>query len=494
MRSISISNIVVTVFLALVFFAWRPVNLVAFEAPGLANSPNVVVFFIDDLGYTDLGCYGSTFYETPNVDSLAKHGVRMTSFYSANPVCSPTRAALMTGKAPQRVGVTQWLSQPSEFCLPETETTIGEAFQAAGYRTGYLGKWHLGDRPECHPTKHGFEFTAGVNRAGSPGSYFFPYKRKVTKRDTEGFHSVPDFEDGKEGDYLTDRLTDRAIAFIENSEKQDKQETSKPFFLLFGHYAVHTPIQSPPNLVEKYQAKRESTFTDTNTLVLAHLFNSGSRARQDDPAYAAMIENLDTNVGRVVDKLTELELLEDTIIVFTSDNGGLSTLGLGRSGPTSCLPLRAGKGWTYEGGIRIPTIVSWKGKLDAGETSAPGITMDIYPTLIELAGLSPQTEQCVDGKSLASFIKDVSKSDNNRFLAWTYPHHHGSNHRPSQAARQGDWKLVRHIDEQTQPEDRIELYNLADDIGESKNVADQNLEEVQNLVEQLDGWLKATKE
>ena len=345
------------------------------------DQPNIVMFFIDDLGYMDLGCYGSEFHDTPNIDSLAKRSVRFTDFYSANPVCSPTRAALMSGKAPHRVGITQWLNQPNELHLPLDEVTIGEALSTAGYKTGYIGKWHLGDKDNHQPREQGFTWMRGVNRAGAPGSYFFPYKRK-SKKKTEAsaipFWDVPDLESGKEGDYLTDGLTDHALSFI--TENKDR-----PFFLCFAHYAVHTPIQAPAALVEKYKAKAKK-LPKLDLEFLKERNDSKTRPRQDNPTYAAMMSNLDSNVGRVIEHLESLKLTKNTIIVFTSDNGGLSTTK--RIGPTCCRPLRAGKGWTYEGGIRIPTMISWPERIKPAVSDTPGITMDFYPTLARVDWLT----------------------------------------------------------------------------------------------------------
>ncbi|MEM7312785.1 MAG: sulfatase-like hydrolase/transferase [Planctomycetota bacterium] len=312
-----------------------------------AKRPNVVILLIDDLGYTDLGCYGSEFYRTPRIDALAGESFRFTDFYSANPVCSPTRAALMTGKSPQRVGITQWIAPGTGVILPHEEETIGEAFADAGYATGYIGKWHLGEAAEYRPDRQGFAWTKCVSGGGAPPTYFYPYKEQRGGRTKA--KDVPDLEDGKEGDYLTDKLTDYALEFIGDNR-------DRPFFFCFGHYAVHTPIQAPEPLVKLNQKRRAEKYGESQTPVIPEGTLGSSRGRQDNPTYSAMMDNLDVNVGRVVDRLTELGLRENTIIVFTSDNGGLSTLRKKRVGPTSVLPLRAGKGWTYEGGIRIPTF------------------------------------------------------------------------------------------------------------------------------------------
>jgi len=447
----------------------------------VVSRPNVLLLFVDDLGRHDLGCYGSEFYETPNIDRLAGSGAKFAQFYSAHPVCSPTRAALMTGKVPQRVGITQWIPQPSAVHLPHAETTLAEAFQSAGYRTGYIGKWHLGEGDDQQPLAHGFDWQRGVNRAGAPGSYFFPYRRK-SKNQPKNYWAVPDFDDGQPGDYLTDQLTDAAIEFV-------NQEDARPFFLCLAHYAVHTPIQSPQPLIRRFEQKRESVYGDSQTGTIPEKNHSGCRPRQDNPAYAAMVANLDDNVGRLLQCLEALNLLSNTVIVLTSDNGGLSTLKSGRVGPTSCLPLRAGKGWNYDGGIAIPTLVSWAGNVQPGrEISTPAITMDLYPTLLELAGLELKPEQHRDGVSLVPLLMGRnSPAAQDRFLGWHYPHNHGSGHSPSSAIRRGDYKLLVR-----KGQDRPELYHLGKDPGEKDDLSQQQPGRVAELSSLLKTWLDET--
>jgi len=440
------------------------------------KKPNIVFFLIDDLGWADLGCYGSTFHETPNLDQLAASGVRFTNSYSANPVCSPTRAALMTGKAPQRVGITQWIHQPSNIHLLAKETTLAEAFQSAGYETGYIGKWHLGEKDDQLPTGNGFNWMKCVNRVGQPASYFFPYSKK-NKRGT--YWDVPDLEDGKKGDFLTDALTDKALGFIESNK-------NKPFLLYLAYYAVHTPTQAPADLVKKYTAKKKKLYGDSKTPRISDRYNTGSRGRQDNPIYAARMENLDGNIGRVVHKLDQLKLTENTIIVFTSDNGGHCHLK--NMGVTCNLPLRSGKGWTYEGGTRIPTIFSWKGHITPGISDTPAISMDMYPTLLALTGQKLLPQQHLDGMSLQSAIKGTATAPlAKRALYWTYPHSHGSGHRPSHAIRKGNWKLIHFQSDNTN-----ELYQIDKDIGEHHNLADKNPEKVKALLNELNKWIKET--
>ncbi len=452
----------------------------AAAAGAAAAKPNVLIFLIDDLGRADLGFDGSTFHETPRLDAFAKSGVRFTDFYSAHPVCSPTRAALMTGKVPQRVGITDWIHPNTPVALPTAETTLAEAFRAHGYQTGYVGKWHLGERDADFPTQHGFEWTKGVNRAGSPGSYHFPYRRSAKQA---GLADVPDFEGGKKGDYLTDALTTASIDFLRQRDRQ------RPFFLCFGHYAVHTPIQPPAGLPEKYAEKRRKTFSDTTTPTRPAPFEATSRARQDEPNYAAMVENLDANIGRMLDALDELGLRENTIVVFTSDNGGLCTLARGKPGPTSNLPWRSGKGWNYEGGIRIPTVIAWPGRLRPRVANQPGYTADLYPTLLELSGLPAHPEQHLDGRSLAAVLRgERDEALLGRALAWYYPHTHGSGHKPSAALRRGNWKIIHQL-----PEGPSELYDLAADPGETTDLASKQSAKTEALRAELLRWIEQTK-
>ena len=448
------------------------------SSPITEMNPNVLLIVVDDLGYQDLGCYNKTcHYQTTAIDRLASSGVRFTQFYSAHPVCSPTRAAVMTGKAPQRVGITQWIPQPSNVHLPLEEKTIGEAFSSAGYRTGYIGKWHLGEKDAQQPTAHGFSWMRAVNRAGQPGSYFFPFQRSNKNKDKPNYWDVPDLSDRSKGSYLTDGLTDLAIDFLSDDDQ-------RPFFLCLSHYAVHTPIQSPPQLVKKYKQKFESKFSDP-AKTIREPRGAMSRPRLDDPEYAAMVENLDANIQRLLKTLKSSEATKNTIVVFTSDNGGLSTLPK-RVGPTSCRPFRAGKGWIYEGGIRIPTIISWQGNLEHRTVSLPAISMDLYPTLLELANLKLKPKQHVDGVSLVQSLRG-EKQQPERTMAWHYPHRHGSGHRPASAIRDGKWKLIHHWET-----NEYELFDLEKDVSEETNrIADQE-KIAARLKRKLSEWVKET--
>ncbi|MEZ5317940.1 MAG: sulfatase, partial [Vicinamibacterales bacterium] len=363
---------------------------------------NVVVILIDDLGWTDTGAYGSTFYETPAIDRLAREGARFTRFYTASPVCSPTRASLMTGKYPARVGITDWiggdqkgrlLPAPYLDALPLDEVTVGEAFEAAGYVTGYAGKWHLG--ADLHmPVDQGFAETFAVNHAGQPSTYFAPYHRA-----TPSPMDVPDLEHDQPGEYLTDRLTDAAVDFL-TRHRDDK------YFYVLSHYSVHTPLEAPEATIEKYRQKHGGP-PDVSEDAFEPEGPSFTKLHQDQPTYAAMIEATDHSVARVLEALDATGVADHTLVVFLSDNGGLSTLlRRGPNTPTSNAPLRAGKGWLYEGGIRAPLIVRWPGVVRPGlVVDGPAITTDLYPTLLDAAGLPPKPDQHVDGLSLAAALR-----------------------------------------------------------------------------------------
>lgn len=415
--------------------------LVSFQLRGSAadRAPNVILILIDDMGWTDLSCYGSKFYETPNIDRLAASGMRLTNGYSACTVCSPTRSAVMTGKYPARLHITDWIAgHDRPFAklkipdwrqyLPHEEVTIAETFKAGGYVTCHIGKWHLGNEPYW-PTTQGFDINIGGNHRGQPPSYFFPYERENIK--------LPGLSEGKSSEYLTDRLTDEAIAFVAANK-------DKPFFLYLPHYGVHTPLQAKPEKIAKYQAKANPS--------------SG----QHNATYAAMIESLDEGIGRLMEHLAALKLRDNTIVVFTTDNGGLEL-----NQVTDNDPLRAGKGSAYEGGVRVPFIVSYPATIRAGSTSdLPAMSIDLAPTLVELCGLTPKPQQPTwDGVSIAPAL--LEKGNVNReALYWHYPHYHPGGATPYGAVRAGDWRLVEFYED-----GKVELYNLKNDIGETKDLA-----------------------
>ncbi len=452
-----------------------------------AERPNVVFILVDDLGWSDLGCYGSTFHETPYIDRLASEGVRFTDAYAANPVCSPTRASIMTGKYPSRIkltnhsgiagpgGPTYKLIAPQPIgSLPLDEVTIAEALRDAGYQTAHVGKWHLqahSQKDKKHfPEAHGFQVNIAGHNAGQPGSFFYPYTHpKHTWSD------VPGLEPGQDEEYLTDRLTDEAIRFIDDNREQ-------PFFLNLWYYSVHTPIQAKPDKIAKYRAKAAKLPPLAEPGIPEH--DSWHHARQDNPVYAAMLESLDENVGRLLTALQERGLDRRTIVMFMSDNGGLST-GTSKNAPTSCLPLRAGKGWVYEGGIRSPLLVKWPATTTPGATcEQPVISTDVYPTLLTMAGLPQRPTQHLDGIDLSPVLRSSQTTLNREAIYFHYPHYHHINSMgPSGAVRSGDYKLVERFETMTN-----ELYNVRQDPGEQHDLSKTKPEVAARLRTLLHQW------
>ena len=435
----------------------------------IPNNKNVIFLLVDDLGWKDLGCYGSNFYETPNIDRLAAQSTVFTSAYTPNPVCSPTRAAILTGKYPSRIGITDWIpgSDPKDRKLrgptdldqlPLEETTIAEVLKASGYKTFFAGKWHLGDEG-YFPEDQGFDINKGGHHRGSPpGGYYSPYKN-------------PKLSDGPEGEYLTDRLVDESIKFLEANKES-------PFFLYLSFYNVHTPIQANKKHIAKFEAKRQA-LKDSLPIKLPE-GNGFTVQNQSNAAYASMIRALDENVGRLLKRLDALNLTDDTLILFTSDNGGLSTLQAAeRNAPTSVKPLRAGKGWAYEGGIRVPLIIKRPGSKTGSKVDVPVISMDFFPTILEILNIDPLPKQHVDGMSLVPLLEDSNKRIH-EVLYWDYPHYHGSAWTPGCAIRKGDWKLIHFYED-----DHFELYNLKEDIEEANNLYVQNPEKVTELKKEL---------
>ncbi|MEO7319056.1 MAG: sulfatase [Chthoniobacteraceae bacterium] len=430
--------------------------------------PNIVFILADDLGWADLGCYGSKFYETPHLDRLAKQGVRFTAAYAACNVCSPTRASILTGKYPARLHLTDWLpgrtDRPDQKLnrpvilqhLPLEEVTIAEALKEGGYSTAFIGKWHLGG-PALYPEKQGFDVNIGGCDKGHPPSYFSPYR-------------IPTLPDGPPGEFLTDRLTEEAVKFIESAK-------GKPFFLYLSHYAVHTPLQARPEVIAKYQAKAGQLASAEPEFIT----DLGRQVRQIQrhATYAAMIESLDDSVGRVMNKLEELGLDRNTVIVFTSDNGGLSTA---EGSPTSNVPLRMGKGWNFEGGVREPLLVSWPGVAEPGSVcDAPMISTDYYPTLLEMARLPSRPQQHLDGVSLVPLLQGGTAPE--RALFWHYPHYSNQGGGPGGAVRVGDFKLIEGFEDM-----RVQLFNLQTDVGEKHDLAAQMPEKTVALRGQLHAW------
>lgn len=446
------------------------------------NRPNFIFILIDDLGWTDLGCYGSSFYETPSLDGLAREGVRFTDAYASCPVSSPTRASIMTGKYPATVRITNFiagqakgrlLSAPYLHYLPLKEKTIAGALRDSGFATWHVGKWHLGGE-EYWPQHHGFEVNVGGWSAGMPKSYFSPYHN-------------PMLEDGPEGEYLTDRLTDEAIRLV---RKHNEGEKGRPFLLNLWYYMVHIPIQGKPDYVEKYREKARALGLDGKDpfecgehFPCEHKKEERVRRRlfQSDPGYAAMVQSLDENVGRLLSALEEEGLAEDTVVIFTSDNGGLSTA---EGSPTSNAPLSEGKGWMYEGGTREPLIVKWPGVTRPGTlSSVPVTSTDFYPTMLEIAGLAPMPEQHVDGTSIVGLLKGGGGLDRDAIF-WHYPHYSNQGGTPGCSVRCGDCKLIEFFEDR-----HVELYKLRDDVGEEHDLAAEEPEMAERLRGTLHEWL-----
>jgi arylsulfatase A-like enzyme len=438
--------------------------------------PNFVFFLVDDLGWADVGCFGSTYYETPHIDALAASGVKFTAAYAACPVCSPTRASIMTGRHPVRVDITDWLPGRSTASvkgakfehindrdnLALEETTIAEALRASGYQTFFAGKWHLGGKGHW-PTDQGFDINIGGFEKGSPpGGYYAPWTN-------------PNLKANEQGEYLTERLTAESRKFLE------ERDPKRPFLLFLSYYNVHAPITPYKKHFDHFRTKAAANFNTPAPPIKEH--QGASRSRQDNPAYASMVTAVDDSVGAVLAKLDALDLTDNTVVVFFSDNGGLCTLG--RPGPTSNLPLRSGKGWLYEGGVREPMIVRAPGVTRPGNANdTPVVSMDFFPTMLELAGLPSAPKLHADGVSLVPLLSGEGELTD-RDLVWHYPHYHGSTWTPGAAIRSGDWKLIEfyHWDE-------VELYDLKQDPGEQHDLSKENPERTKKLRAKLQAWQK----
>ena len=431
------------------------------------SKKNVILFLVDDLGWMDLSCQGSKFYKTPNIDKLASTGVRFTDAYSACVVCSPTRAAVLTGKYPARLMLTQWLPdgrwnpnghkmRTGRFlrALPLEERTLAENLRDEGYVTFHAGKWHLGGAPFSLPEHHGFDHNLGGDDHGAPGSFFHPFKGTWGIPTTKLRASKQAFGGGEKGDYLTDVLAEGTVKLIrENGRK-------KPFFLYFPFYAVHTPLQGKKEKIERYkQVPKEK--------------------RQGNPVYAAMVESVDDAVGKVMDAVRELGMEKDTLVLFTSDNGGFA-------GATNHAPLRANKGSPYEGGIWFPLIITGAGVERKGATCAvPATSSDLYPTILEMAGLPMKPHQHLDGRSLAGALKGKGSLEVQPIF-WHYPHYNQHpQSAPHSVIRSGSWKLMEFLET-----GKIELYDLAKDLGESKDLSHAKPEVTKELLARLHAWKK----
>ncbi len=447
-------------------------------AGAAANKPpNFVFILADDLGWKDLGCYGSTFYETPNLNALAADSMRFTNAYAACPVCSPTRASILTGKYPARMATTDWFGAPQpdrignhrtkdKPLLPAAyneqvaleEVTVAEALRDSGYHTFFAGKWHMGGEGFL-PEDQGFDVNKGGHHRGSPpGGYFAPYKN-------------PKLEDGPEGEHLPGRLARETVQFIESHRDE-------PFLAYLSFYSVHTPLQTTPELEEKYAEKAKGVAGPR----WGEEGDRKLRLIQDHAVYGGMVEAMDSAVGSVLDTLSRLRLDDNTVVIFMSDNGGLST---SEGHPTSNLPLRAGKGWLYEGGIREPMIIRWPGVTKSGSVcDVPVTSTDFYPTMLDMAGVPRRPSQHVDGVSLVPLLKQDGALPE-RPLFWHYPHYGNQGGSPGAAVRLGDWKLIEFFED-----GRAELYNLRDDVGERNDLAPTQPEKTRDLAGLLHAWQK----
>jgi arylsulfatase A len=436
-----------------------------------ADKPlNFVVILVDDLGWMDLSCQGSDYYRTPNVDRLAEEGMRFTNGYAACAVCSPTRAALQTGRYPGRIGVTDWirsmfqrgglgtpeknptdyvgspnrklLCPPNPYWMEHDEITIAEVLRKNGYATGYIGKWHLGDEA-WYPTGQGYDENRGGCDYGQPPSYFDPFNQPKHKHAMIRA-GIPFLPGRKEGEFLTHREADEAVELI-------RQWKDKPFFLQVAHYAVHTPIQAIESVAAKYRRDGKNEI---------------------NAKYAAMVESFDDSTKAILETLEEVGIDDRTVILFTSDNGGLDNGGR----PTENAPLRSGKGYPYEGGIRVPFIVRWPGVVKPGSVSdEPVCSIDVLPTLLEAAGVETPADRAIDGLSLVDHLKSAGKQSLGRDeLLWHFPHYRHAPG-PYSIIRKGDWKLIRW------DEGVSELYDLKSDLSETTNLAEKKTDKLAEL-------------
>lgn len=457
------------------------------------KKPNILLIIADDLGYTDLGAYGSSFYDTPNIDKLARDGVIFTNAYANSPVCSPSRASIQTGKYPVKTGVTDWIKgrkaykgpTPNDrWIVPDTdynlkleETTLAEALKPGGYSTAFIGKWHLGETEEYWPEFQGYDINiagwskGSPNKSGDANGYFSPYGN-------------PRLKDGPIGEYLPDRLTSETISILQ------KKDTLKPFFVCLAYYAVHAPFMAKEEDIADYRDKRKimgigekEEFLKDKEWMKAATGNPKAykeRIKQGHPTYAAMVNSLDENVGRIISYLKKNDLYDNTLIVFISDNGGLST---SEGSPTSNLPLSKGKGWAYEGGIRVPLFIKQPGQKEGELSDIPVTGVDLFPTLLHYAGVKTKYSN-IDGMDISSVLKG-NDTLSSRPLFFYYPHYSNQGGNPAGILRYGDFKLIHDLEL-----DSYELYNLTKDISEKKNLMNELPEKAEEMEKMLAEWLE----
>lgn len=448
--------------------------------------PNVIMILIDDLGWIDLSCQGSAFYETPHIDQLRREGMGFDNAYAACPVCSPSRASILSGKYPARLKITDWIDHenfhpcrgklidaPYIKELPVSEYSLAKAFKDGGYQTWHVGKWHLG-KEASYPQHHGFDVNLGGSWWGHPKKgYFSPYQ-------------MENLSDGPEGEYLTDRIGAEAVRLIESRDR------TRPFFLNLWHYAVHTPLQAKAEDIAYFTEKskrmgldRQESFEIGDPFPTMQKKDKRITRRivQSDPVYAAMIKALDDSVGVLMTALKRQEIDEETIVVFTSDNGGLATA---EHSPTCNYPLSEGKGWMFEGAVREPLFVRWPGHIQAGSLShALTTSPDFYPTLMDLCGLPQVPNQHCDGVSFASVLRNPQTSFDRGPIFWHYPHYGNQGGTPGSAVRFGKWKYIEFYEDHS-----CLLIDLEQDISEKQNVAHEHPELAEQLRQLLHQWLQ----
>jgi arylsulfatase A-like enzyme len=440
------------------------------------NRPNIIIITADDLGWSDLGCYGGDLHETPVLDKLANQSLKFTNAYAAAPVCTPTRASIMTGKYPARLHMTiwsEWAKNPqfdqrlippdAVGNLPHEEITLAEILKEAGYLTAHIGKWHLGDAAN-YPELHGFDINIGGSHWGCPPTFFYPYRGNIynSERYVPGLETDPDgnYFTSREREYLTDRLTDEAMKIMEDAGGQ-------PFFLNLAYYTVHTPIEGKPETVNHFLAK----------------VNPGMHHQNAE--YAAMVSSLDENIGRLIHKIDDLAITENTILIFISDNGGF--IGeWNNQVVTNNFPIRSGKGSLYEGGIKIPMLIRYPGVTAPGSVCNEAVsTIDIMPTILQILDISdPDPNNESDGISIFSLVKNPDTHLNRDYLFWHYPHYYTTTS-PVSSVRQGDWKLLEYFEDM-----HVELYNLKDDPGEINDLSEEMPDKAHELLNALNNWQK----
>lgn len=476
-----ICDLVKWIWVSLIFTAMHP--FLCHAAGENSGKPNIIFVLADDLGWAELGCYGNMFNETPNLDKLAREGIRFTNAYTPAPVCSPTRAAFLTGQYPIRTGIIDYLRPDTENALSKKYVTIAERLKEAGYATGMIGKWHLtgyamhGSKNEIRAVDQGFdeELVTEIKSVGN-GANFYPYifrEQKVSWTNVKE-KKLPDKE------FLVDRMNLEAVEFIERHKDE-------PFFLYLSHFATHTILNGKEELVEKYRKKHPPTQSPRSHCYLCQDagYPQGDPldhwAPEYNPHLAAMLESIDDGIGMIQNKLDELGIAEKTIFIFTSDNGGESNV-------TTNGPLRAGKSTLYEGGIRVPMIIRKPGLTPEGrECDEPVNIVDFYPTLLEILGLPQNTEQITDGISLLPLLKEPGKRLKREAMFWHYPLEkpHFLGGRSAGAVRRGNWKMIQFYEN-----DKVELYNLAEDLEEKNNLAESHPQIVQELLNLLTNWRK----